>query len=186
MKKYVLALILICIVAGTAWAQKITPGIKGGLNISDVAGINGDNRLSGHVGLFLNSRLNSQWAIQPEILYSGQGQEFIFLNRETTLALSYIQVPVMFQFYPVKQFYIEFGPQIGILLSANYKDDDNKNEADEDFKKADVGLSFGGGIQVTELLGFYARYNVGFSDIYKHNPDYFNRVGQIGVAIKLK
>lgn len=186
MKKYVLALILICIVAGTAWAQKITPGIKGGLNISDVAGINGDNRLSGHVGLFLNSRLNSRWSIQPEILYSGQGQQYWFFNEERTLALSYIQIPVMFQFYPVRQFYVEFGPQIGFLLSANRKNERDKWEADGEFDKVDAGISFGAGIWATSMLGFYARYNAGFSDIYKHNPDYYNRVGQIGVAIKLK
>jgi hypothetical protein len=187
MKKYVLALSLFCIVAGSLQAQKIIPGIKGGLNISDVAGLNGDNRLSGHVGLFLHSRLNRNWAIQPEILYSGQGQQFVFLNHEYTLALSYIQVPVMFQFYPVKQFYLEFGPQIGFLLSANVKDDDDKTEVDNEYKKADVAISFGAGIQVTSMLGFYARYNAGLADIHKNsNLDYFNRVGQIGVAIKLK
>lgn len=187
MKKYLLALSLFCIVAVSARAQKVTPGIKGGLNISDVAGINGDNRLSGHVGLFLHSRLSNYWAIQPEILYSGQGQQFIFLNHEYTLALSYIQIPVMFQFYPVKQFYIEFGPQIGFLLSAKHKDDgEETDEVDENYKKSDVAISFGAGFQVTRMLGFYARYNAGLSDIYKNNPDYYNRVGQIGVAIKFK
>ena len=187
MKKYLLALSLFCIVASSSQAQKITPGIKGGLNIADVSGINGDNRLSGHVGLFLHSRINRNWSIQPEILYSGQGQQFTVVNNEFTLALSYIQVPVMFQFYPVKQFYLEFGPQLGFLLSANVKDDDDKVEVDDDYKKVHVGLSFGAGIQVTNMLGFYARYNAGLADITKNdNRDYFNRVGQIGVSIKLK
>lgn len=187
MKKYVSALILVCIIASTSQAQKITPGIKGGLNISDVSGINGDNRLSGHVGFFINSRFSPQWSIQPEILYSGQGQQYMVLNNEYTLALSYIQVPIMFQFYPVKQFYLEVGPQIGFLLSANIKDDDNKTEVDESYKKVEAGISFGAGIQATSMLGFYARYNAGLSDITKNdNRDYFNRVGQIGVSIKLK
>lgn len=187
MKKYVLALSLFCIAAVSARAQKITPGIKGGLNISDVTGINGDNRLSGHVGLFLHSRIDPRWAVQPEILYSGQGQQYVVLNHEYTLALSYIQVPVMFQFYPVKQFYLEFGPQLGFLLSANVKDDNDKVEVDEDYRKVDASIAFGAGIQVTHMLGFYARYNAGLSDITKHdNRDYFNRVGQIGVSIKLK
>jgi hypothetical protein len=187
MKKHLLALVLLFIVAGSSQAQKMTPGIKGGLNISDVSGINGDNRLSGHVGLFLHSRINSNWSVQPEILYSGQGQQYVFLNTEYTLALSYIQVPVMFQFHPVKQFYVEFGPQIGFLLSANVKNDDNKDEVDDDYKKVDVGISFGAGIQVTSMLGFYARYNAGLADISKNdNRDFFNRVGQLGVAIKLK
>lgn len=188
MKKYVLALGLCCFIAGSSQAQKITPGIKGGLNISDISGFNGDNRLSGHIGLFLNSKINSNWAIQPEILYSGQGQQYnVPFNDDRTIALSYIQIPVMFQYYPTKQFYVEFGPQIGFLLSANDKDGDDKIEVDNGYKKADVALCFGAGFQVTKMLGFYGRYNAGLADIAKNNNlDFFNRVGQIGISIKLK
>ncbi len=152
--------------AGSTQAQKLTPGIKGGLNIADISGFNGDNRLSGHVGLFLNSRINSNWAIQPEFLYSGQGQQYnVPFNDDRVVALSYLQIPVMIQFYPVKQFYLEFGPQLGFLLSANDKeeDGDNKIEVDNNYKKTDVGLSFGAGFQVTSMLGFYGRYNAGLT-----------------------
>ena len=168
-------------------AQRITPGIKGGLNISDVTSMNGDNRLSGHVGLYLHSKIAPQWAIQPEILYSGQGQRFWSGNTEYTLALSYIQIPMMFQFYPVRHFYLEFGPELGFLLSANVKHDGDKSEVDDDYRKADVSFGVGAGIQVTRMLGFYARYNAGLADISKDdNRDQFNRVGQIGLSIKLK
>jgi len=193
MKKYVLPLALFCMVASRSQAQKVTPGIKGGLNITDVTGLNGDNRLSGHIGLFLHSRINAMWSIQPEILYSGQGQQYLNVVRdEVTMALSYIQVPIMFQFHPVKQFYVEFGPQIGFLISANIKNDDDKTEIDDGFKKVDAALCFGAGIQVTPMLGFYARYNAGIADISKNNNlvlsnrDHYNRVGQIGVSIRLK
>jgi hypothetical protein len=193
MKKYVLPLIFFCLIAYSSHAQKMTPGIKGGLNITDVTGFNGDNRLSGHVGLFLHCRINSRWAFQPEILYSGQGQQFpVGLRDDATLALSYINVPLMFQFYPVKQFYLEFGPQIGFLLSANSKNDDDKVEIDEWFKKVDGAICFGAGIQATPMLGFYARYNAGIADISRNNNgllnnrDHYNRVGELGIAIKLK
>jgi hypothetical protein len=187
MKKHVLALIMFCITAGSLQAQKMSAGIKGGLNIADVSSMNGDNRLSGHIGLFLHSRLNSQWAIQPELLYSGQGQQYWFINNEYTLALSYLQVPLMFQFYPVRQFYLEFGPQIGFLLSANIKDDEDKTEVDNGYNKVDAGLGLGFGIQATRMLGFYARYNAGLVDINKtNNVDQYNRVGQIGMSIRFK
>jgi hypothetical protein len=187
MKKHVLTLILFCIVAGHINAQSVTAGIKGGLNISDVSSMNGDNRLSGHFGLFIHSRFNRNWAIQPELLYSGQGQQFVVINHEYTLALNYLQVPIMFQFYPAKQVFLEFGPQLGFLLSAKVKDDDNKTEVDESYKKVDAGLALGFGIQATPMLGFYARYNAGLADITKNdNRDYFNRVGQIGMSIKFK
>ncbi|MBO9199904.1 MULTISPECIES: porin family protein [Niastella] len=193
MNKYFFPLVLFCLLAYSSQAQKMTPGIKGGLNITDVTGFNGDNRLSGHVGLFLNSRINARWSFQPEILYSGQGQQFpVSLRDDATLALSYIQVPLMFQFYPVRQFYVEFGPQIGFLLSANSKNNDDKAEIDEWFKKVDGAICFGAGIQATSMLGFYARYNAGIADISKNNNallgnrDHYNRVGELGIAIKLK
>jgi hypothetical protein len=191
MKKYVLPLLLFCLVAHHSQAQKLTPGIKGGLNIADVSGFNGDNRLSGHAGFFLHSKINSKWSFQPEILYSGQGQRYWVGRDEYTLALNYIQIPLMFQFYPVKQFYLEFGPQIGFLLSANVKNDDDKSEVDQYFKKVDAAIALGMGVQVTPMLGFYARYNAGIADISKNTNsllyrDNYNRVGQIGVAISLK
>jgi hypothetical protein len=187
MKKYVLALAMFIALAINAQAQRISGGIKGGLNISDVAGINGDNRLSGHIGLFLNSKLAAQWSIQPELLYSGQGQQFRVANEDFTLALSYLQIPIMFQYHATKQFYIDFGPQIGILLAANQKNDDDKWEVDEYYSKSDVGLAFGVGFNLTRQLGLYGRYVIGLSDISKRNlPDYYNRVGQIGLSIKLK
>jgi hypothetical protein len=187
MKKYVLAIAMLIALAINLQAQRISGGIKGGLNISDVAGINGDNRLSGHVGVFLNSKLAAQWSIQPELLYSGQGQQFRVANEEFTLALSYLQIPIMFQYHATKQFYIDFGPQIGILLAANQKNDDDKWEVDEYYKKADVGLAVGIGFNLTRQLGLYGRYIVGLADISRRNlPDYSNRVGQIGLSFKLK
>ena len=193
MKKNVLPFLLCCLIAYNSQAQKWTPGIKGGLNIADVSGFNGDNRLSGHIGLFFHGRINHQWSIQPEILYSGQGQRYLVEPfGTTTLALSYIQIPLMFQYYPAKQFYLEFGPQLGFLLSANVKDDNHKTEVDDWFRKVDAAIGLGAGIQATRMLGFYARYNIGIADISKdenrllNNRDHYNRVGEIGIAIKLK
>jgi hypothetical protein len=186
MKKHVLVLLLLSITAGSLQAQKMRVGLKGGLNIADVSNSNGDNRLSGHLGLFLHSRLNSKWSVQPELLYSGQGQQFEIANEELTLALSYLQIPVMFQFRPIPQFYLEFGPQLGFLISANVKNDGDKTEVDDGYNKVDIGLGLGVGIQATSRLGFYARYIPGLSDISdEDNRDHYNRVAQIGVSVRL-
>jgi hypothetical protein len=72
-------------------------------------------------------------------------------------------------------------------LSAKVKDDDNKTEVDDNYKKVEAALGLGAGFYVTRQLGFYARYNIGLSDITKgDNRDYYNRVGQIGIALKFK
>jgi hypothetical protein len=187
MKKHVIALFLVSMLTGTLCAQKMRVGIKGGLNIADVSNMNGDNRLSGHIGLFLQSRMNRNWSVQPELLYSGQGQQFKIVNEEFTLALSYIQIPVMFQYHPTRELFLEFGPQLGFLMAANIKNDDDRTEVDDAYNKVDVGLGLGIGIQATRMLGFYARYNPGLADITdEDNRDHYNRVGQIGMFIRFQ
>jgi hypothetical protein len=187
MKKHIVALFVLSIMTGRLYAQKAYAGIKGGVNIADVSNMNGDNRLSGHIGLFVHSRLDKSWSVQPEILYSGQGQQYELVTDEYTLALSYIQVPVMFQYHPDKHLYLEFGPQLGFLLTANVKEDGNKLEVDDSYKQIDAGLAFGIGVQATRALGIYARYNLGLADITDDDRrDHYNRVIQIGISIRFK
>lgn len=187
MKKIVIMVALACCLVSFSQAQ-FTPGIKGGLNIADVSNFNGDNRISGHAGLFLHHTINSRWCIQPEVLYSGQGQQYNTSAGERTLALSYIQVPVMVQYYPVRQLYFEVGPQVSFLTSAKTKaeDGDNKVEVDDHYKKTDVGLNIGVGIAATRQLGFYGRYQAGLTDISKdNNVTNRNRGAQLGMYVRL-
>ena len=185
MKKIVVVAALTCCTVIFAQAQ-LTPGIKGGLNLTDVSNFNGSNRVSGHVGLFLHHTINSNWCIQPEVLYSGQGQKYNTGEGERTLALSYIQVPVMVQYYPVRQLYFEAGPQIAFLTSAKSKGDNGDVEVDGSYNKADFGLNLGAGIAATKQLGFYGRYYAGLTDISKNNNvTNMNRGGQLGMYIRL-
>lgn len=185
MKKIVILAAIACCTAGVLQAQ-LRPGIKGGLNVTDVSNFNGDNRISGHVGLFLHHTINSKWCIQPEVLYSGQGQKYNTGEGERTLALSYIQVPVMIQYYPVKQLYFEAGPQVAFLTSAKTKGGSNDVEVDNAYRKADLGLNLGVGVAATRQLGFYARYTAGLSDISKNNNvTNMNRGGQLGMYVRL-
>ena len=186
MKKIVIMAALACCTISIVQAQ-LVPGIKGGLNVTDVSNFNGDNRISGHVGLFLHHTINSRWCIQPEILYSGQGQKFNTGEGERTLALSYIQVPVMVQYFPIRQLYFEAGPQVSFLTSAKVKGDNNNDaEVDDNYRKADFGLNLGIGVAATRQLGFYGRYNAGPSDISKNaHVSNMNRGGQLGMYVRL-
>lgn len=186
MKKLMVVVGLLCVTAGVLQAQ-FEPGIKGGVNITDITHFNGDNRVSGHVGLFLHKTLNARWCIQPEVLYSWQGQKFQTAAGERTLALNYVQIPVMVQYFPVKQVYLEAGPQLGILTSAKVKNDDSKTEVDDNYTRADVGINVGVGVAATRQLGFYARYMAGLTDISKNDDrTHSNRGAQIGAYIRLR
>jgi len=164
-------------------------GIKGGINIASLSGFEGRSRLSAHGGVFLHHTINKNWCFQPELLYSGEGQRYISGGVERTLALSYLQLPLMIQYYPAPQLYFEAGPQFGLLLSANDKVDDHEEQinAKDDFTQAQVALGLGIGYKASEQLILYGRYNFGLTDVTRFDNivDHSN-VGQIGVAIRLK
>src|SRR5678809_1462945 len=142
-------------------------GIKGGLNIASLSGFEGRDRVSAHAGLFLHHTINKNWCFQPELLYSGEGQRYMSGGVERTLALGYLQLPLMIQYYPTPQIYFEAGPQFGLLLSAQDKVDDESGHinAKDDFTAAQVALGLGVGFKATEQLILYGRYNFGLTDV---------------------
>jgi hypothetical protein len=75
--------------------------------------------LSFHAGGFVNVPISDKFSIQPELLYSAQGENGKSID--VTLQNDYINLPVMDKFYVSNNFTIEAGPQIGLLLSAKIK-----------------------------------------------------------------
>lgn len=168
--------------------QQVHVGIKAGLDAADITNFDGSNRISGQFGVFLNAKLARGWRIQPELLYSGEGQRYWDGNDHYTLALNYVQIPVMFQYYPVHGFYVEFGPQLGILASARDKGPDGYNHGvTGDYNKTEARLNLGMGVQATPQFGAYVRYGIGLSDITPDdNYTYNNRVFQLGITARLQ
>ena len=185
----ILSVAAMSLLFSTVQAQQAV-GIKGGINIASLSGFEGRSRISGHAGVFLHHTINKNWCFQPELLYSGEGQRYIANNGvERTLALGYLQLPLMIQYYPAPQIYFEAGPQFGLLLSAQDKADDESGHinAKEDFTAAQVALGLGIGFKATEQLLLYGRYNFGLTDVSRFDDivDH-SQVGQLGIAIRLK
>jgi len=170
-----------------ARAQQITPGFKGGLNAANISNLDGDNRLSGHLGFFLHVKMNRNWAIQPELLFTGEGQRYWDNNARFTWALNYVAIPLMIQYYPVPKFYLEFGPQLGIMVAARDKGPDGYNGNIKDyFHKSEAMLNLGMGFRANRMVGFYVRYGIGLSDLTPDdNYTYSNRVLQLGIDLRL-
>ena len=164
-------------------------GLKGGLNIASLSGFEGRDRISGHIGVFLHHTINKNWCFQPELLYSGEGQRYMSGGVERTLALGYLQLPLMIQYYPAPQVYLEAGPQFGLLLSAQDKADDESGHinAKDDFTTGQVAIGLGIGYKASEQIILYGRYNFGLTDVSRFDNivDHSN-VGQLGVAIRFK
>ncbi len=169
-------------------AQQCTPGIKGGVNFASLTGFEGNPRIGAHAGFFVHKSINKSWCFQPELLYSGEGQRYLSDGEERMLSLDYIQAPFMIQYFPIQQLYLEFGPQVGFLVSARDRGDNSpKVNVKSDFTNAQFGLNVGTGVYVTPNIGIYGRYSFGLTDVSKFDNivDQSN-VGQVGMMIRLK
>ena len=164
-------------------------GIKGGVNIANITGNEYKARISGHAGVFANRMINKYFAVQPELLFSGEGQIADWIGAEHTTAINYIQFPLMFQVYPVQQVYIEAGPQVGLLISAKGKTQPSNashTNVETKFPSAQFGIGVGLGVKPIDRLIVYGRYNFGLTDLTLDDPGvHRGRVAQIGIAIRL-
>src|SRR6476646_10557892 len=188
MKK--ISLVVLILATGAAvFAQSPKFGLKAGLNVSklsNVPGLNWNNRLGLNAGALAHIHITPQLALQPEVVYSGQGAKYTINGEEHTLGLDYINIPLLLQYMFDNGFRLQTGPQLGFLVGVNDKIDGNKTGifTSNDFKSTDVSWSFGLGYLTYSGFGLDARYNLGLSNI-NGDPDrtakVHNSVIQLGV-----
>jgi len=187
--KYLIGLMTAILITGVAGAQHgnapaghVSLGIKGGVNVYNVHNDNDteyDSKAGFHFGLLGHIHFDSQFAIQPEILYSAQG----YKNGDTKYNLNYVNVPVLFQYMFDNGFRIQAGPQLGFLISAKSKDNNTTVDIKDNYKPIDLGASIGASYVVPSTgFGIDARYNIGLSNINKTGTvNSTNRGVQFGV-----
>ena len=190
--KYVL-MKKIAVLLGTALmslgclAQSPQLGIKGGLNISNLSYDNdyeADAKVGAHIGLLAHIPLDRQLALQPELVFSMQGAEIG--NEE--LQANYLNVPFLFQYLAGRGFRLQTGPQVGVLLDAEWENEDGWDaDVKNSMKKTDLGWALGFSYLSTSGLGVDARYNIGLSEVFKGRPnDVTNRVWQFGLFYQFR
>jgi hypothetical protein len=192
MKTLLLAALLSLTGMATQAQQGVHLGIKGGVSFTDMTDADA-SRVTGFGGLFVNIPLGWHWYLQPEILYAGQGAVYgtsgYYFDPNspynTTVSMGYVQVPLMFQFHVNRVFYLEFGPQVAFLTSAQNINNGAKSDAMDEYKKNDVDLNFGFGLNCGPVVSLFARYNLGLTDLSTDpNVSYYNRGVQVGIGFK--
>jgi hypothetical protein len=151
---------------------QLSIGPKVGLNVS-MASTNNPNRIidpiavAFNVGALVNYKFQIPIALQAETFFSGEGTELknkgnkdIFHERD-----GYFNIPVLFQFKPKGGFYLEAGPQLGILMYAKETVNGSTTDVKGDFNSSKISGCFGLGYQIKERFGFGARYAVGLTNI---------------------
>lgn len=157
-----------------------------------------------HGGLLVRIPVSEKFSIQPEVYYSMQGYASratygvsmsgfdTSIKMDLNYKLSYIAIPVLAQYEVAPGFRLEAGPRLGILTSAKItakaQGASNSQDAKEGTKSIDLSGAVGAHYELSSLpLGFYIRYNIGFTDVIKDNDSdkkFKNQVGQVGVFFK--
>ncbi|WP_111706244.1 porin family protein [Lutibacter citreus] len=169
MKKVLLIAVITILGLTNVNAQDINFGIKGGLNFASISGDNTENIdpvTAFNLGIMSEIQISNKFSFQPELMFSGVGYSI----EDDTVALNYLNIPLMAKYYLTKGFSVEAGPQIGYLLSAKNESVDIKDS----FNSVDFGLNVGIGYKLDNGLNFGARYNFGLSDINKSDVENIN------------
>ena len=199
MKKIIL-LFALALFTFTANAQ-VNFGAKAGLNFASMTGdgANGlDGRTSLHFGVTAEIEISDSFSLQPELTYSGQGYSTDYesldddgdpYTGEVVGKVNYLNLPVMAKFYVAESFSLEFGPQIGFLMSAEAKDTDpvygtETMDIKDALKSTDFSLNFGAGYKLESGLNFGLRYNLGITDVPEddNGVDFKHGVFQISLG----
>ncbi len=204
MKKIVLSLVGILAFATTGIAQDRTFkfGVKAGVNLSDAnleksksfENVKSQNLTGFHVGAVAEIFLSEKFSIQPEVMYSAQGNSIKAVIDETKVdfknKIDYLTVPVMLKYYVLGGLNLNAGPQVGF----NVKSTSGGVDSSDSLNTLDFGLNFGVGYESPIGLFVDARYNLGLTDVskdsFKSKEDFSgigiskNRVIQFSVGFK--
>lgn len=172
MKKAVLSLLLAAGLHGTAHAQNgnLALGLKAGGSLSTLVGADAgslENLFGFHAGVFANLSLSNHVAFQPELLYSQKGDKPAVVSvSDYALRLHYVDVPLAFH-VNVSGLFFEAGPQVGFLVAAGSKFNNQSTDVKSLYNTVDAGYLAGLGYQRKSGLGVGLRYNGGFTNVRK-------------------
>ncbi|MES2411098.1 MAG: porin family protein [Bacteroidota bacterium] len=187
MKKIILVALMAFGISSNLSAQKkgdVEFGLNIGFNSSSVSDneYSYDSSTGLNVGGSLDYYFSSVWSLKVKMIYDQKGWDNdVILNTDdgeyypTDYNLDYLTIPVManWHFGNKREWYINFGPYFGFLMSA--KDTQFDADVKEFFNTNDFGLAAGIGVKlpISNKLKFFAEIEGqgGFTDINKE-PGY--------------
>ncbi len=174
MKRLVIALALVALMSGSVFAEGMTLGFKGGLNLANWTGDDIDEnkiKLCFGGGVFMNYQMTESVSLQPELLFMMKGTK-ADIDEDAGYKMTYIDIPVLAKFsVPMEGAFAPCffaGPYIGLLMSADMYYEDEEESIKDDLKSTDFGLMFGGGFDYDMgegYLTFDVRYALGLTSL---------------------
>ncbi len=171
----------------SAQRNNVEWGIKGGVNAANFKidpSYNSDSRISLHLGGLAHIHVSEHFALQPELMVSGQGADY---GDDREDKFTYLNLPILAQVMFGEGFRLQTGPQVGLLLNAKSENGSAESDIGDNFNHGDFAWTFGGGYLSRSGLGVDARYNLGLSNISENNnAEVKNRVWQFGIFYQFR
>jgi hypothetical protein len=168
--------------AGLNYANQSTSSQGTNIDVQSIIGING--------GVYCNYFLFDFLAVQPEIMISGKGLHWKDQFYDAQDILTYIDMPILIKYQPIKMFNIHAGPQFGYRLSAWQKNLDNGQKTDikDYYKNFDLGVAFGVEANLPFKINLTIRYVLGLSTVYngtENNEQWKNNFFQVSAGYRI-
>lgn len=191
MKKVILFFFLF-MVLGAVQAQI---GVKAGINISNWVGDDIDDVsdskssvLGPHFGIFYNLKLGKRFSVLSDVVYSWQGVQFESSGSEVKVTTTYLNLSPLFRWNANSGFYIATGPQLGFLMDAQEKTNDEKVDVEAQMESGDFSWVLAAGYELKSGFGIYGRANFGQTSIDEDDAapsDVKNMVYQVGISYNI-
>ena len=202
--KKVFVLIASAIVCMSAMAQ-VQFGGKVGFDMTNFLGSNVDHGMKPgyQVGLMMEYKFSSRFAIAPEVVFAAQGGKTKALafdikdyhvdvsSTDVKYNANYINVPVMLKYYATPNFSVDFGPQVGfnVYHKITAKKTNESIDIKDSTKPVDFGLGLGATYNLTDNAFVQARYTMGLTKVFKEEEvigEYNAKNGNVQIAFGMK
>ena len=195
MKKLILSTLLIVTFSFNVFAQdqgEFEIGVGIGVNFASFFGDDADlvganTRTSFLAGVTGEYFFNDRWGIKSGLIFDSKGSEF---NGGGEARLNYLFIPIYanWHFGRNRGWYLNFGPHVDFLLSAENEDDEDVSDV---ISSTDVGLGVGIGykFRLSDSIKLFIEYQAagGFIPVIdtgdSDDPDFTNTRGGFKVGI---
>lgn len=195
--KRLLLLTATTLCTGLIFAQTTTRyGFSLGGNLTQISGrgIDSKSSLGFLAGVFAKVPLTDNWEVQPELFFNyvnaQKGSDFLevyndngYANARTAIGLSYLSLPVLFDYKVTRLLTLDAGPEYDFLMDDNENLVANGNRA---FKLSNVAVSGGAELNLGGFR-FFANYVYGLTNVNDIDARYkwYQRQAQIGLNFTL-
>ena len=150
-------------------------GVQAGMNMANLSGedMETDMKMGIFGGVTAAFSLTDVMTLETGALYSEKGAQDEESGIKTSLAYSYIEIPLNIAYSVSDQISLMAGPYVGLIMSANSKMSgeflgqtiDEEEDIKEDIANMDFGINIGASFSINESISVGVGYQLGLADI---------------------